>query len=95
MSAGNFSDDFHLFAIEWEETEIRWYVDDELHLTQTIWGHRTAPYPAPFDQEFYLIMNVAVGGSWPGSPDETTVFPQRMEVDYVRVYQKQAQAGTN
>jgi len=45
-------------------------------------------YPAPFDQNFFLILNISVGGGWPGYPDETTVFPQQMVVDYVRVYQK-------
>jgi beta-glucanase (GH16 family) len=45
------------------------------------------PFPAPFDVDFYLIMNVAVGGNFPGNPDATSVFPQRMFVDYVRVYQ--------
>lgn len=85
-----FSDDFHLFAVEWEPTEIRWYVDDMLFHSETEWfttGRKDAAYPAPFDQEFYLLINVAVGGYWPGSPDETSVFPQTLYVDYVRVYQ--------
>lgn len=88
LEEGIFADDFHDFAIEWEEGEIRWYVDGEKYQTQTVWNTKNHDYPAPFDQPFHIIMNVAVGGNWPGSPDETTVFPQRMEVDYVRVYQK-------
>ncbi|MEM7333193.1 MAG: glycoside hydrolase family 16 protein [Chloroflexota bacterium] len=88
LDAGIFNDDFYIFAVEWEEREMRWYIDDEHYLTQNSWSTRNADYPAPFDQPFHIILNVAVGGNWPGSPDETTVFPQRMEVDYVRVYQR-------
>lgn len=88
LPSGDFASKFHTFALEWDETEMRWYVDDELYLTQTKWEHRSKPFPAPFNQKFHLLLNVAVGGNWPGNPDETTVFPQRMEVDYVRVYQK-------
>jgi beta-glucanase (GH16 family) len=47
-----------------------------------------APLGAPFDQPFYIILNVAVGGNWPGNPDESSVFPQEMRVDYVRVYER-------
>ncbi|HRR57691.1 MAG TPA: hypothetical protein P5057_12060, partial [Acidobacteriota bacterium] len=69
---------------------------EELYLTQTDWYTEApeapeapgAPFPAPFDQRFHLLMNVAVGGNWPGAPDATTQFPQEMVVDYVRVYQK-------
>jgi beta-glucanase (GH16 family) len=85
-----FSDDFHVFAVEWEPHEIRWYVDDVLFHSETEWftsARKDAVHPAPFDQDFYFIMNVAVGGHWPGEPDDTSVFPQRMYVDYVRVYQ--------
>jgi beta-glucanase (GH16 family) len=85
-----FSDDFHIFALEWEPDEIRWYVDDILFHSESEWfttGRQGAQPPAPFDQDFYLLVNVAVGGHWPGSPDETSVFPQMMYVDYVRVYQ--------
>ena len=85
----NYSDDFHIFALEWEPDEIRWYVDGKPFHSATRWftSTKNASYPAPFDQNFYLIVNVAVGGTWPGSPDETSVFPQTMYVDYVRVYQ--------
>jgi beta-glucanase (GH16 family) len=80
-----FADDFHLFAVEWEPDVIRWYVDNTLYRTNT-------PADLPegadwvYDHPFYLILNVAVGGGWPGYPDDTTVFPQTMKVDYVRVY---------
>ena len=67
---------------------MRWYVDGVLWLTKTSWNSDTNPYPAPFDEPFYFILNTAVGGSWPGGPDGTTVFPQYMLVDYVRAYEK-------
>ncbi len=86
-SGDDFYDDFHIFTIEWEETEIRWYVDGVLYQTQTQWFTPNSDYPAPFDRRFHLLLNVAVGGNWPGYPDGTTQFPQRMYVDYVRVYQ--------
>lgn len=88
LSSGTFANDFHTFAIEWEEGIIRWYVDDELYQTQTKWHTDQAPFPAPFNKRFHLLLNVAVGGNWPGSPDQTTAFPQQMEVDYVRVFKK-------
>ena len=87
LTEGDFVNEFHTFALEWEETAMRWYIDGELYLTQTVWSTKNYDYPAPFDQPFHLILNVAVGGNWPGSPDESTTFPQRMEVDFVRVYQ--------
>lgn len=85
-------DSWHTYALEWEPGELRWYVDGELYQTQNKWyskGKDNAAnfsYPAPFDQEFYLVMNLAVGGWFDGDPDETTKFPSQMEVDYVRVY---------
>ena len=86
-----FDQDFHVFAIEWEPGEFRWYVDGEMYHKTTHWytSYPDAPEGAPFDQPFYWIFNVAVGGNWPGSPDENSEFPQRMTVDYVRVYQKE------
>lgn len=80
-----FSDDFHVFAVEWEPDEIRWYVDGIPYQTRT---RADLPAGAPwvFDHPFYLILNSAVGGQWPGSPDGTTQFPQQMLIDYVRVY---------
>lgn len=88
LKSGTFADDFHIFAIEWEEGVIRWYVDESLYQTQTKWNSANAAFPAPFDQPFHLVLNVAVGGGWPGPPDDKTVFPQRMTVDWVRVYQR-------
>ena len=95
-SSGDFSDDFHTFAIEWEHGEIRWYVDDVHYHTETNWFSQGHGFPAPFEQRFHFLLNVAVGGHWPGSPDHTTEFPQQMVVDYVRVYQDtEAQHGVS
>jgi beta-glucanase (GH16 family) len=83
-----FADDFHLFAAEWEPGAVRFYVDSNLYATfiESQWPTGSTWV---FDHRFFVILNVAVGGNWPGSPDSTTVFPQRMFVDYVRVYTKQ------
>jgi beta-glucanase (GH16 family) len=87
--AARFSDDFHIFAVEWEPTQIRFYVDSTLYMTVS-----TSDLPAGttwvFNHPFFIILNVAVGGGWPGNPDATTVFPQTMLVDYVRVYKNVA-----
>ena len=88
LPSGTFSDDFHEFAIEWEEGEIRWYMDDLLYRTQTSWWTPGAAFPAPFNERFHLLLNLAVGGNWPGYPDASTQFPQIYEVDWVRVYQE-------
>ncbi|GJQ63158.1 MAG: hypothetical protein SCALA702_22110 [Melioribacteraceae bacterium] len=88
LQNGSFASDFHVFVFEWEENEMRWYIDDNLYATQTEWHSTGHDYPAPFNRRFHLILNIAVGGNWPGYPDENTTFPQRMEVDYIRVYQK-------
>ncbi|SES01676.1 glycoside hydrolase family 16 protein [Salipaludibacillus aurantiacus] len=84
---GQSTTDFNEYAIEWEPGEIRWYVNDELYSTKTEWGTKYGEYPAPFDQEFFMILNLAVGGWYGGEPDETTEFPGRVEVEYVRVYE--------
>lgn len=80
-----FSDDYHVFAIEWEPKVIRFYVDGTLYETQTLdnvpTGHQWV-----FDHPFFLVLNLAIGGYWPGDPDATTQFPLSMLVDYVRVY---------
>jgi beta-glucanase (GH16 family) len=85
LPAGRFADAFHVFAVEWEPAAIRWYVDDVLYETRT-----PADLPGgarwAFDHPFFVIVNLAVGGRWPGNPDATTVFPQTLVVDYVRVY---------
>ncbi|MDF1699357.1 MAG: family 16 glycosylhydrolase [Saprospiraceae bacterium] len=84
LNKGEFSDEFHTFAIEWEEGEIRWLLDDHLYSTQR--SEDIAPLKWPFDQNFHIVLNIAVGGTWPGNPDETTSFPQAMEVEYIRVF---------
>jgi beta-glucanase (GH16 family) len=85
----SFADAFHTFAVQWEPGTVRFYVDDQLYETQN-----QSSVPAgdtwEFDQPFFLLINVAVGGTWPGSPDSTTTFPQTMKVDWVRVYQQDA-----
>lgn len=96
--------DFHVYALEWEPGVMRWYVDGRLYATQDFWwssskaaggkGARPAqeadlnPWPAPFDQPYYLVLNLAVGGKFAGDPDRATPFPAEMVVDYVRVYDK-------
>lgn len=82
LSSGVFADDFHEFAVEWDEEEIRGYVDGTEYFVADI----TPEDLSEFHNNFFIILNVAVGGNWPGSPNETTIFPQTMEVDYVRVY---------
>jgi beta-glucanase (GH16 family) len=79
------SDDFHVFAVDWMPDAIRFYVDGHLFETQTVDSIPSSKRWA-FDHPFYLLLNVAVGGLWPGKPDATTVFPTSMLVDYVRVY---------
>jgi beta-glucanase (GH16 family) len=88
LAAGTFADSFHVFSLEWETNSISWFLDGQLYQTQTNWTSGTNRFPAPFDQRFHIILNLAVGGNWPGKPDATTVFPQAMIVDYVRVYQR-------
>jgi beta-glucanase (GH16 family) len=80
-----FSDGFHVFAIEWEPQTVRFYVDDVLYETQTA-DHLPPGTHWAFDHPFFVVLNVAVGGYWPGNPDATTPFPATMQVDYVRVY---------
>ena len=68
LSIGSFSSAYHTFALEWEENEFRWYVDDILYQTQNVWHSNGQQYPAPFDKRFHILLNVAVGGNWPGNP---------------------------
>jgi len=86
-NAQKFADDFHVFAVEWESNQIRFYVDGVLYQTK-----KSTDVPGGtrwvFDHPFFLLLNTAVGGNWPGYPDATTVFPQQMLVDYVRVYRR-------
>lgn len=95
MPAGTNTTDYHIYAIEWEPTEIRWYCDGQLYKTVNNWFSRGAgetanyAFPAPFDEEFYILLNLAVGGNFDGNvTPQTTDFPAKMEVDYVRVYDK-------
>jgi len=83
LSSGRFADDFHLFSVVWDAKKITWYLDDIQFFTADIRPSGLSE----FHQDFFIILNLAVGGDWPGSPDGTTVFPQQFEVDYVRVYE--------
>jgi beta-glucanase (GH16 family) len=85
LPSGAFADTFHVFAVEWQPDTIKWFVDSTLYKTI---DPRSLPAPWVFDHPFFILLNVAVGGYWPGNPDATTVFPQTMRVDYVRVYQR-------
>jgi beta-glucanase (GH16 family) len=82
-----FADAYHVFAIEWEKDVVRWYVDDKLYQTRK-------PSDLPkgaqwvYDHDFFILLDLAVGGQWPGNPDATTTFPQLLRVDYVRVYDR-------
>jgi beta-glucanase (GH16 family) len=75
---------FHVYSIIWDENEIAWYIDDVRYNVIDI----TPPALSEFHQPFFFIVNVAVGGNWPGDPDATTTFPQYMDVDYIRVFQE-------
>ena len=87
LTADSLNNNFHVYAIEWATNEIRWFVDD-----QEVFKATPAQIPAGtqwvYDHPFFIILNLAVGGGWPGYPNSTTVFPQQLVVDYVRVYQK-------
>lgn len=83
LNSGTFADAFHTFAIEWQAGVIKWFVDDNLY--QTLTAADISPYAWPFDKRFYIILNLAVGGTLGGTVDNT-IFPVAMEVDYVRVY---------
>lgn len=84
LPTGDFSDDFHVFAVEWEEAEIRWFIDGQMYSRKTRADLQGKPWP--FDQNMHLLLNLAVGGNWPGQPSGSTVFPQEYIIDYVRVY---------
>ncbi|MDQ1655393.1 MAG: hypothetical protein QOD41_476 [Cryptosporangiaceae bacterium] len=87
-----FADAFHQYAVEWSPTSITWFVDNIPYLTRGPADTRGNPWV--FDHPFFMILNMAVGGSWPGNPDGSTAFPQTMQVDYVRVYSGSAGGGT-
>ena len=85
VSPETLKDDFHVYAIEWQENEIHWLFDDREYFKVTA---ADVPDQWIFDHPFFILLNLAVGGRWPGYPDDTTVLPQFLYVDYVRVYQK-------
>lgn len=94
LESGSFADSFHEYSVEWEPGEMRWYIDGKEYLKVNDWftavkGEDDKPYPAPFNQTFYVQLNLAIGGDWPGNPDASTDFDKaEFEIDYVRVYQK-------
>ena len=94
LDGPDFASEYHTFTVEWEPGKIVWYVDGMKYHEAKDWystteGQGTVAYPAPFDQPFYMILNLAIGGSWVGNPDENTTYAdQALEVDYVRAYQK-------
>ena len=83
VSAGSLQNEFHVYSIIWDDQQIRWYIDDQQYHSFDI----TTAERSEFREKFFFIFNVAVGGNWPGYPDGTTIFPQRMLVDYIRVFQ--------
>ena len=87
LSGDRFDNGFHVFGIEWDKDYINWYVDDVLYnqITRQQVEERGGEWV--FDNSFFMILNMAVGGNLPGNPDANTTFPQRMIVDYVKVYQ--------
>ena len=94
LDDASYAEEYHTFAVEWLPGKINWFVDGKLYHSESDWyskteGQGTITYPAPFDQPFYIILNLAVGGSWVGYPDDTTDFEKEAyEIDYVKVYQK-------
>jgi len=84
LQSGTFADEYHVFTIIWDENSIRWFVNDIIFFEIDI----SPAHMTEFHQEFFFVFNVAVGGNWPGNPNNTTVFPQKMKVDYIRVFQK-------
>lgn len=95
MPGNDGADDFHVYSVEWEEGEVRWYVDGDHYATQVAAGWYSAAAldepNAPFNQRFHMLLNLAVGGNWAAQTHQKgideSVFPQEMQVDYVRVYQ--------
>ncbi len=88
LEKGDFTTDFHLFAVEWEPGVIRWFVDGVQYQEQREWWSEGDAFPAPFNERFYVLLNLAVGGGFGGPVAPETVFPARFIVDYVRVLQR-------
>lgn len=84
LEKGIFADSFHIFELEWDAERITWFVDGQQYASMPI----TADYLSEFHKEFFILLNIAVGGTWAGRPDEATPFPQYMYIDWIRVYQK-------
>ena len=84
LNSQTFSDSFHVFSLLWETNKLSFLIDNIPFFSA---DKSQVNGDFPFDKPFFFIMNVAVGGNWPGNPDTTTIFPQRMIVDYVRVFQ--------
>jgi beta-glucanase (GH16 family) len=83
LASGTFNDEFHVFSIVWDAKKITWLLDDvQFHVIDT-----TPAGLNEFQEEYFLLVNLAVGGDWPGKPDGTTVLPQQLVVDYIRVFQ--------
>ena len=111
LPGGSSVSDWRVYSVEWEPGEIRFYVDAVHTATESFWWSCSKTrdgagleatrasdlnaWPAPFDQPFYLLMNVAVGGNFPGAPNPETRFPAELVVDYVRVYDKVGGYGEN
>lgn len=85
LSGSTFNDQFHVFSLEWKQDQIKWYVDDVLY--STINKADLGGNNYPFNEKFFLIVNLAVGGNFSGNPDASTLFPQWLIVDYIRVFQ--------
>jgi beta-glucanase (GH16 family) len=90
-ASGDSVTNFHTYAVEWATNSIKWVVDEVAVQTWTSWSSSTGPYPAPFNQPFFILMNLAIGGSYLGYPSDATIdagttFPGEMQLDYVRVY---------
>jgi len=84
LTDGTLADEFHVFSIEWDSKTIKWFLDGQQFHTIDI----TPAGLSEFQEEFYFIFNVAVGGRFPGNPDSSSVFPHRMQVDYIRFFER-------
>ena len=85
-------DDYHVYAVDWQPDSVSWSIDGHVYSTKTRADVGDGPWP--FDHPFFVIINLAVGGSWPGAPDAGTAFPQSMLVDYVRIYEDPSHPST-
>ncbi|RYY56997.1 MAG: glycosyl hydrolase family protein [Chitinophagaceae bacterium] len=84
---GNLSDEFHVFSLIWVEDKIQWLLDGQIFATANKEDLELGTASYPFNADFFFIINLAVGGNWPGSPNAETIFPQYYIIDYIRVYQ--------